>query len=69
LLGGLFYAVLGGRSDPPAVAHAFVVTLLSVAACHSGGALLAAGLGQPRRVEAPAATAVRVCEAGSGRRA
>ena len=51
VLGGLFYAVLGGRSDPAAVAHAFALTLLSVAACHAMGALLAAGLGQRRAVE------------------
>jgi MFS family permease len=72
VLGGLFYAVLGQRSDPQAVAHAFAITLLSVAACHAVGALLAAGLGQRRGVEAPAAKAhngASVCEAGSGRRA
>jgi MFS family permease len=45
VLGGLFYTVLGGRSDPAAVTHAFAVALWAVAACHVGGALLATGLG------------------------
>jgi EmrB/QacA subfamily drug resistance transporter len=69
VLGGLFFTILGQRTDPAAVAHAFAFTLLSVAVCHVAGALLAAGLGQPRRAEAPSAEAGRVCEAGSGRRA
>ena len=47
-LGGLFYALLGLRSDPEAVTRAFAVTLLAVAACHALGAVLAAGLGQRR---------------------
>jgi hypothetical protein len=49
LLGGLFFAVLRGRTDPASIAHAFSVTLLGVAGCHLLGAALAAGLGQPRR--------------------
>jgi hypothetical protein len=48
VLGGLFYAALGSRSDPAAVTHAFSVTLVAIAGCHVGGALLAAGLGQHR---------------------
>lgn len=48
LLGGLFYALLGQHADPPAVAHAFALTMLAIAACHAVGALLAAGLGQRR---------------------
>ncbi len=47
-LGGLFFSVLGARTDPAAITHAFAVTLLGVAACHATGGLLAAGLGQPR---------------------
>jgi EmrB/QacA subfamily drug resistance transporter len=46
VLGGLFFTILGARTDPASVTHAFSITLLGVAACHLGGALLAAGLGQ-----------------------
>jgi MFS family permease len=52
VLGGLYYTVLGARADPAAVAHAFSITLLSVAACYLVGAFLAAGLGQ-RRISRP----------------
>jgi MFS family permease len=52
LLGGLYFVVLGSRADPAAIAHAFSVTLLAVAACHLIGAALGAGLGQPRRQRA-----------------
>lgn len=51
LLGGLFYAVLGTRTDPAAVTHAFSMTLLSIAGCHVVGAFMAAGLGQRCRNE------------------
>jgi hypothetical protein len=57
LLGGVFYAVLGQRTDPHAVAHAFSVTLLLIAACHIVGGCLAAGLGQRRPSKAVAAQA------------
>jgi MFS family permease len=53
VIGGLFFTVLGGRSDPAAVTHAFTVALLAIAACHAGGALLAIGLGQRRVVQLP----------------
>jgi len=49
VLGGLFYAVLGTRSDPAAITRAFAITLTAIALCHGGGALLAMGLGQGRR--------------------
>jgi EmrB/QacA subfamily drug resistance transporter len=48
VLGGLFFTVLGDRHDAVSVTHAFTVTLLAIAACHIGGALLAAGLGLQR---------------------
>lgn len=48
VLGGLFYTLLGTRSDPNAIGTAFAFTLLAIAACHCCGALLAAGLGQRR---------------------
>jgi MFS family permease len=72
LLGGLFFAILGQRSDPQSIAQAFAITLLGVAVCHIGGALLAAGLGQSRQSEAPAPkpqSVAKACEAGSGGRA
>jgi EmrB/QacA subfamily drug resistance transporter len=56
VLGGLFFTALGARTDAAAVTHAFSITLLAIAACHIGGAILAAGLGQRRqaRRECPA---------------
>jgi len=48
VLGGLFFTLLGNRTDPGAVATAFAVTLLAIAACHLLGVALAAGLGQSR---------------------
>ena len=56
VLGGLFFAALGTRTDPAAVTHAFSITLLAIAACHIGGAFLAAGLGQRRQasIDCPA---------------
>jgi len=39
LIGGIFYTFLGGRHDPAAIAHAFVVAALCIACC------LAAGVG------------------------
>jgi MFS family permease len=53
VLGGLFYTALGTRPDAAAVTHAFAITLLAIAATHLGGAVLAAGLGQPRPVSRP----------------
>jgi len=50
VLGGLFFTALGTRTDPAAVTSAFSMTLLAIAACHVGGAFLAAGLGQRRPV-------------------
>jgi len=52
----LFYAALGSSSDPAAVTHAFSITLLAIAACHGGGALLAIGLGQRRAAPLPIAS-------------
>ncbi len=49
VLGGLFYSVLGTRTDPATITHAFCLTLLAIAVCHGAGAVLAAGLGQKRR--------------------
>jgi MFS family permease len=48
VLGGLFYTILGTHTDAVAVTGAFSTTLLAIAACHIGGAGLAAGLGQQR---------------------
>ncbi len=49
VLGGLFYTLLGTRTDPAAVIHAFSITLLSIAVCHVAGAVMAAGLGHRGR--------------------
>jgi EmrB/QacA subfamily drug resistance transporter len=48
VLGGLFFTALGGRSDAAAVTRAFALTVLLIGACHAGGGILAAGLGQHR---------------------
>jgi EmrB/QacA subfamily drug resistance transporter len=49
VLGGLFYTVIGADAVPATVTLAFSVTLVGIAICHVGGALLAAGLGQRRK--------------------
>jgi len=54
VLGGVFFTALGTRTDPASVTHAFAITLAAVAACHAGGALLSAGLGQRRQACPPA---------------
>lgn len=46
VLGGLFYTLLGTRTDAIAIGHAFAWTLLAIGACHFVGAYLAAGLGR-----------------------
>ncbi len=38
LIGGIFYTVLGPRTDPAAITQAFVVAVLCIAACLAGGA-------------------------------
>lgn len=48
VLGGLFFTILGDRTDASQVTHAFAVTLQGIAAAHVVGALLAAGLGRRR---------------------
>lgn len=50
LIGGIFYTVLGGRDDPAAIAHAFVVAALCIAACLGAGVAL--GLTLARRAAA-----------------
>lgn len=57
-LGGLFYTVLGQRTDAQSIAHAFALTLVGVGACHLVGGLLAWGLGQRRIVKAAASTPI-----------
>jgi MFS family permease len=58
VLGGLFYTALGTRTDAAAMGRAFATTLLAIAACHVVGAVLAAGLGQRRKLTLPAAAPV-----------
>jgi MFS family permease len=50
VLGGLFYTALGSHTDAASVSRAFAITLVAVAVCHAGGALMAAGLGNRRAV-------------------
>jgi MFS family permease len=40
LIGGIFYTVLGGRDDPAAIAHAFIVAALCIAFCLGAGVVL-----------------------------
>lgn len=40
VIGGIFYTVLGVRTDPAALAHAFVVAILCIASCLAVGACL-----------------------------
>lgn len=40
IIGGIFYAVLGRRDDPAAIAHAFTVAVLCIAFCLTVGAAL-----------------------------
>ena len=54
VLGGLFFFVRGPVSEPSAISHAFTVTLTGIGCMHLLGALLAAGLGQPRLRPVPA---------------
>ncbi len=44
LIGGVFYSVLGSRDDPAAIAHAFVIAALCIAACLGVGVVLGATL-------------------------
>jgi EmrB/QacA subfamily drug resistance transporter len=55
VLGGLFYSVLGQRTDSQAFAQAFALAMLLIAVCHAVGAALAAGLGQRREARKEAA--------------
>ena len=52
LIGGIFYTVLGGRNDPAAITHAFVVAAVCIAFCLSAGVALGttlARVGTPAR--------------------
>jgi MFS family permease len=40
VIGGVFYIVLGGRDEPAAIAHAFVVAALCIAGCLGVGVVL-----------------------------
>jgi MFS family permease len=50
LIGGIFYTVLGGRSDPAAIAHAFVIAAVCIAVCLGAGVVL--GMTLARRAAA-----------------
>jgi hypothetical protein len=38
LIGGIFYEVLGARTDPAAITQALIVAVLCIAFCLAGGA-------------------------------
>ena len=50
LIGGIFYTVLGGRDDPAAISHAFIVAALCIACCLGAGVVL--GMTLARRTAA-----------------
>jgi hypothetical protein len=50
LIGGIFYTVLGGRDDPAAISHAFIVAALCIAFCLGAGVVL--GMTLARRAAA-----------------
>jgi len=54
LIGGVFYTVIGGRDDPAAITHAFVVAALCIAVCLAVGVVLSMSLAHENHV-APAA--------------
>lgn len=47
VIGGIFYTVLGGRSDPAAITHGFIVAILCIAFCLAIGAALGISLARP----------------------
>jgi MFS family permease len=54
VIGGIFYTVLGARTDPAAITQAFIVAILCIAACLAAGAGLSVTLARrhappPRR--------------------
>lgn len=51
VIGGIFYTVLGGRTDPAAITQAFIVAILCIAACLAVGAGLSTTLA--RRLAPP----------------
>ncbi|WP_210255191.1 hypothetical protein [Ancylobacter pratisalsi] len=44
VIGGIFYEVLGARTDPAAITQAFIVAVLCIAFCLSVGAALSISL-------------------------
>lgn len=40
VIGGVFYTLLDGRTDPPAITHAFIIALSCIALCLGAGMLL-----------------------------
>lgn len=66
IIGGIFYTVLGTRQDPAAIAHAFVVALLSMALFLAVGAAL--GISLARAPTAPSANRAARASAPSGTR-
>jgi hypothetical protein len=61
VLGGLFFFVRGPGAEPTAISHAFTVTITGIGCMHLLGALMAAGLGQPRQRRSAALLATEAC--------
>lgn len=66
IIGGIFYMVLGTRQDPAAIAHAFVVALLSMSMFLAVGAAL--GISLARAPTAPSASRAARASTPSGTR-
>lgn len=66
IIGGIFYTVLGTRQDPAAIAHAFVVALLSMALFLALGAAL--GISLARAPAAPGTSRAPRASSPSGTR-
>ncbi|GGC50611.1 MFS transporter [Chelatococcus reniformis] len=54
VIGGIFYTVLGARTDPAAITQAFIVAILCIACCLAAGAGLSIGPASPLRAESTA---------------
>lgn len=51
VIGGIFYTVLGPRTDPAAITQAFIVAILCIASCLAGGAGLSITLARKAAFE------------------
>lgn len=59
IIGGIFYTALGTRQDPAAIAHAFIIALLSISLFLAVGTLLGISLARAPAAPTPMRAAVR----------